>query len=351
MGIGINLKRILEERGMTMKQLSDISTVSYSTIAKIIREDSYSRKSTVERLAKALGLTVKSLTSETFENSMVENIDEISFNQDLRDKIVFLVDFENIRHPNYDFLYVENSVSYCFFNSNIYSTKFFNLMRLPNVKTTMIPIYTTKARDQYIDHLILFYVGVITTKFKDTQVYVISGDSGYRAPIEYIIENFKSNVIFLKITKYRPLSYFIKDGTIIFEESIIEDETEPIKNTYNKPIEDSEDEVAATKVEYRTYTKYPYKEQKESYIDKLNKVSLAFCSHIKRSLIFVPGVDYTKKDIYTKMNKFMKGNTSLKEKSLFNFMVSKDILLYSKRGRFMFDFDRINVLTSQENKD
>ena len=62
MGVGINLKKILHERGITIKQLSEISGVSVNTLYSITKRDS-SRVDPVimQKIADALLIPVHSL--------------------------------------------------------------------------------------------------------------------------------------------------------------------------------------------------------------------------------------------------------------------------------------------------
>ncbi len=334
MGIGTNLQRVLNDRGISKIQLAEISGVSYSSITKIIKEDKYGRKSTVEKISKCLGISVEKLTSDeltdTSSSISDEDMNTIILNQDLKNKKIFLIDFENemVEEPNFDFLYVNNSISYCFFNSNIYSTKYFDLFKHTGIKTSIVPIYTTKVRDQYIDHLILFYIGAITTKFNDSEIYVISGDKGFQAPIDYIKNNFKLKTEFLLLKKHVNLSNYINKDT--GEINLI---------TNNEPIvkQESEKEVACTSDNTKV-TRVPYK-------DRLHRTSLAFCSHIKKSSLFTVGVSYNKSVIFKHINEFIDGKASVAAISLFKHMTDHDIFIKTtEKDCFLINHKKIDRL-------
>lgn len=63
MGLGTNLKKILKERNVTIKELSEKSGVSLNTLYSITKRDSrMSRYDIVKKVASTLGVTVSELT-------------------------------------------------------------------------------------------------------------------------------------------------------------------------------------------------------------------------------------------------------------------------------------------------
>ena len=60
MGLGVNLKRILKDKNMTIKELSEKSGVSLNTLYSITKRDSsMSRYDIVNKIASTLDSTVK----------------------------------------------------------------------------------------------------------------------------------------------------------------------------------------------------------------------------------------------------------------------------------------------------
>ncbi len=73
MGIGTNLKIILKDRNITIKELSEKSGVSLNTLYSITKRDNnMSRYDIVKKIASALDITVKDLTG--YEIDETENI-------------------------------------------------------------------------------------------------------------------------------------------------------------------------------------------------------------------------------------------------------------------------------------
>ena len=74
MGLGANLKKILKDKGLTIKELSEKSNVSLNTLYSITKRDNnMSRYDIVEKIASALDVAVKDLTG--FEVYEMENTD------------------------------------------------------------------------------------------------------------------------------------------------------------------------------------------------------------------------------------------------------------------------------------
>ena len=55
--LGLELRRIREERGLTVEELAEKSGVSATTIRDVEREAREARRDTVAKLSKPLGLT------------------------------------------------------------------------------------------------------------------------------------------------------------------------------------------------------------------------------------------------------------------------------------------------------
>jgi transcriptional regulator with XRE-family HTH domain len=64
--IRMRLKAVLAEKNMSMSKLSRLSDISFSTISRIINDEHYSPTlNTLERIAKALNVSVSELYEET----------------------------------------------------------------------------------------------------------------------------------------------------------------------------------------------------------------------------------------------------------------------------------------------
>lgn len=76
MGIGTNLKKILSDKNMTIKELSEKSGVSLNTLYSITKRDSnMSRYDIIEKIALTLNVTVKELTGYEIDepNTDIQN--------------------------------------------------------------------------------------------------------------------------------------------------------------------------------------------------------------------------------------------------------------------------------------
>lgn len=70
MGLGLNLKKILKDRNMTIKELSEKSGVSLNTLYSITKRDNnMSRYDIIEKIASTLDITVKELTGYDIDKS------------------------------------------------------------------------------------------------------------------------------------------------------------------------------------------------------------------------------------------------------------------------------------------
>lgn len=66
MGVGINLKRILAERNMSIKKLSELTGIQINTLYSITKRDSINvNKELLSIIATALGITTWDLTIDT----------------------------------------------------------------------------------------------------------------------------------------------------------------------------------------------------------------------------------------------------------------------------------------------
>lgn len=69
MGFGLHLKEILRERGMTIKQLAEISGISVHTLYSITKRDSLRVDAVIlKKIAQALGLSVTELIGSVNSN-------------------------------------------------------------------------------------------------------------------------------------------------------------------------------------------------------------------------------------------------------------------------------------------
>lgn len=70
MGLGTNLKRLLKDKNMTIKELSSISGVSLNTLYSITKRDNnMSRYDIVKKIASSLNVTVEELTGYKIDES------------------------------------------------------------------------------------------------------------------------------------------------------------------------------------------------------------------------------------------------------------------------------------------
>ena len=79
MGMGQVLKRLLNERNMTIKELSEITGISKNTLYAITKRDSlHVRAETIEKISKALNVPVAKLLDWNSEGKMSE-LDRIAY--------------------------------------------------------------------------------------------------------------------------------------------------------------------------------------------------------------------------------------------------------------------------------
>ena len=73
-----NLKKLMKEKKITMKQLEDMTGMSPSTITKARQDDGIAecRLSTLGRIATALGVPVKTLFDGEWEPQEAEDTDK-----------------------------------------------------------------------------------------------------------------------------------------------------------------------------------------------------------------------------------------------------------------------------------
>ena len=76
--ISSNLKKLMKEKKITMKQLEDMTGMSPSTIKKARQDDGIAecRLSTLGRIATALGVPVKTLFDGEWEPQEAEDTDK-----------------------------------------------------------------------------------------------------------------------------------------------------------------------------------------------------------------------------------------------------------------------------------
>lgn len=88
MAIGMNIKKIAKEKGMTLKEVSDKSGVSIHTLYAITKKDDVNvRYETLERIAEALDVGVRAISpSAEFFMKMTEaimrDLDEMEYVED-----------------------------------------------------------------------------------------------------------------------------------------------------------------------------------------------------------------------------------------------------------------------------
>lgn len=74
MGLGVRLKEIIKRQGLTIKELSEQSGVSLNTLYSITKRDNnMARYDIVEKIAKALNISVEELTGLDIDYNRIEN--------------------------------------------------------------------------------------------------------------------------------------------------------------------------------------------------------------------------------------------------------------------------------------
>jgi transcriptional regulator with XRE-family HTH domain len=64
--VRLKVKRVIEQRGISMGKLSRLSDISFSTIRRVCNDPTYSPTlNTLERIAKALNVPISDLYEET----------------------------------------------------------------------------------------------------------------------------------------------------------------------------------------------------------------------------------------------------------------------------------------------
>ena len=75
MGLGVRLKEILKDQGLTIKELSELSGVSINTLYSITKRDNnMARYDIVKKIANALDISVEELTGQAIDYNKVENV-------------------------------------------------------------------------------------------------------------------------------------------------------------------------------------------------------------------------------------------------------------------------------------
>lgn len=81
MGVGLNIKQILRDRGMTIKELSIKAGVSLNTLYSITKRDSARVDSVIlQRIADVLGVSVDNLLGKENPSTLDHQPKEIHFN-------------------------------------------------------------------------------------------------------------------------------------------------------------------------------------------------------------------------------------------------------------------------------
>lgn len=91
-----------------------------------------------------------------------------------------LIDYENVsdnKMLSENHLKDENMINIFFFNACIYSNNYYSFIK--SSKSINIQIISLEAADQLIDHLIVFYLGVLMSKFPNKNYKLYSRDNGY----------------------------------------------------------------------------------------------------------------------------------------------------------------------------
>lgn len=157
----------------------------------------------------------------TFNSRAIYSPDELfAYDQIFsRIKRINLIDYENVSDNR---LLIENHISdpdtinIFFFNACIYSNNYYNLAR--NIKGYNFQIMTMEASDQLIDRLLLFYLGVIASRYPDKYYKIFSRDNGFNP----VVNNIRySNINMANLNKqtkhgykYNLAKYILNHGDI-----------------------------------------------------------------------------------------------------------------------------------------
>lgn len=97
-----------------------------------------------------------------------------------------LIDYENLSKSIYLKPYItenNNGLNIFFYNACIYSNNYYKFIRnIPNINNYQVLTYTVK--DQLIDNLIVYYLGILSGKYPNNKYTIVSNDSGYSRFIE-----------------------------------------------------------------------------------------------------------------------------------------------------------------------
>lgn len=131
----------------------------------------------------------KSAFNNIYNTKIVNSIDDLVDTINLFPNIekINLIDYENVsdnRMLTENHLKDENMINIFFFNACIYSNNYYSLTRTS--KSVNIQVISLEAADQLIDHLIVFYLGALVSRFPDKKYRLYSRDNGYNPFINTI---------------------------------------------------------------------------------------------------------------------------------------------------------------------
>lgn len=141
------------------------------------------------------------INTQSYNNTIIRSTDELlnlikSF-LDI-DKIN-LIDYENVcdnKMLSNNHIKDENVINIFFFNACIYSNNYYSLIK--DSKSINIQITSTEAANQLIDHTLIFYLGVLISRFPTKQYRIYSKDTGY---LPFITNLNYSNIKMAKLGK------------------------------------------------------------------------------------------------------------------------------------------------------
>lgn len=150
--------------------------------AKEINEDNIIDADIVERKeSKIISLVeVKKPTTNVSLRDIEELVKKIN---SLGIKEINLIDFENVEQHNpgllTDYLDNQNVVNVFFYNATKHSNAYYSI----TMKSTShnFQVLTMEVGSQLVDHLITFYLGILTTMMPHVKYNIISTDTGFSA--------------------------------------------------------------------------------------------------------------------------------------------------------------------------
>ena len=205
-------------------------------------------------------------------------------------KGINLIDYENVEncHDLLKEFLDEGNINIFFFNGNIYANSYYKL--ISNSKSYNFSVITLKTESQLVDHLLMYYLGLLCTVTENNvKINIISKDSHFYKVREEIHDNRVHNIGMTYVQDkdlryiYSLTDYIIKNKYINDETCIFKSEVSTIfKNFFkmrNKPLTDKFiNNLIDTLIENKFVEHYPetatYSEYFKFNMDNVKKENL-----------------------------------------------------------------------------